>query len=318
MPRANGNDLAELFGYAPDDDSDAARKQWKSQKCPFTEDTCIKHSHPQRDGSMVVYGTCSVLNKSSRTGTPEEVIICPNRLYAEKYAVVKACFFDAHGSDKIQIYSAKEFSKRKKRNTLPAECGVLLGKFSNGEIGLTRLGDKTLSLALDWVVVRLQRGTPDLAVPCEVQSIDTTGNYHAAWEAYSSEADEIPDSKHGMNWANVWKRLIPQLILKGVIASASALCHRGGYFVVPARVYREFGKWLGNVPTVTAPAHGVLTVMTYALGKPVPRGSIRSIDHQETVRMNVTDFAKAFGSGQEVKMLGPVLDTKIRAIIDGL
>lgn len=74
MPRANGNDLAELFGYAPDDNSDAARKQWKSQKCPFTENTCIKHSHPQNDGSVVVYGTCSVLNKARRTGTPEEVI----------------------------------------------------------------------------------------------------------------------------------------------------------------------------------------------------------------------------------------------------
>ena len=61
MPRARGNDLCEIFGYAPDDTSDNARKQWKSQECPFVSGVCIKHSHPQ-DGKVIVYGTCSVTN----------------------------------------------------------------------------------------------------------------------------------------------------------------------------------------------------------------------------------------------------------------
>lgn len=110
MPRANGNDLAELFGYAPDDNSDAARKQWKSQKCPFTENTCIKHSHPQNDGSVVVYGTCSVLNKARRTGTPEEVIICPNRLYANNFTVLKQCYgaFSRHARGETDYVMATQ------------------------------------------------------------------------------------------------------------------------------------------------------------------------------------------------------------------
>src|SRR3712207_5367863 len=33
LPRAKGNDFAELFGYAPDDTSPPARRQWKSQNC---------------------------------------------------------------------------------------------------------------------------------------------------------------------------------------------------------------------------------------------------------------------------------------------
>jgi hypothetical protein len=67
-------------------------------------------------------------------------------------------------------------------------------------------------------MARMVAGKLKLIIPCEVQSADTTGNYRANWDAYSKELDSIPDSEHGMNWANIWKRLIPQLILKGSIA----------------------------------------------------------------------------------------------------
>src|SRR3712207_8040238 len=55
-----------------------------------------------------------------------------------------------------------------------------------------------------------------------------------------------------------------------------------------------------KVPQAGGPGPGVLTVMTYALGPPVPAGSIRSLVHRRTVRTSITDFAQSFASGKEL------------------
>ena len=312
MPRANGNDLCELFGYAPDDRSDIARKQWKSQDCPFVGDTCIKHSHPQGSGKVVVYGSCSVENKT-RSG-PEEVILCPQRLYANGYAALKACVADAIGTTP-PVFLAAEYSELKHKRKLPNGYAVLLGHKSGKEISLSNPG--VVKLSLDWVMAVVRNEKLDLIIPCEVQSIDTTGNYHKNWEAYSKECDDIPDSAHGMNWANVWKRLIPQIILKGSIASTSTLCKKGLYFVVPDRVYVQFEKLVGKVASAPAAAHGVMTVVTYHLGPKVASGQIRPLVAARTVRMLATDFATTFASGKQLP-LGSQLDEKVASILAGL
>lgn len=311
MTRAAGNDLCEIFGYAPDDTSASARKQWKSQDCPFVGGTCIKHSHPV-GGAMVVYGSCSVVN-STRSGK-EEVIVCPQRLYADNYKALKTCVADATGSS-LPMFSAGEYSALKRARSLPDEYVVLLGRGSGREIMLENRG--VIKMSLDWVMARIKDGRLDLVIPCEVQSIDTTGNYHANWHAYSKEVKPVPNSEHGMNWANVWKRLIPQLILKGAIASTSKLCTRGSYFVVPDRVYMQFEKIVGKVGTVTTTGSGVLNVMTYGLGPDVPSGSIRQLVPHRTVRMLTTDFATAFASGRTLP-LGSQLDDKVQLVLDSL
>ena len=140
MPRPRGNDLCEIFGYAPDDTSEMARKQWKSQDCPFVGGTCIKHSHPQ-DGRVVVYGTCSVANKT-RSGL-EEIIICPQRLYADRYKTLKSVVRDAIGT-MLPMYMANEYSRHKKDKTLPNEYIVMLGRNSGREISLSNPGFITL------------------------------------------------------------------------------------------------------------------------------------------------------------------------------
>ncbi len=312
MPRAKGNDLCEIFGYAPDDVSANARKQWKSQDCPFVGKTCIKHSHPQ-DGTVVVYGSCSVVNKL-RKGEVEEVIICPQRLYANGYASLKSCVIDAFSRD-IPVCTPKEYSEHKKRQTLPDDFVVLLGKNSGREISLSNPG--VIKLSLDWVMARLINGKLTSVIPCEVQSIDITGNYRDNWRAYSVEAPEIPDSNHGMNWANVWKRLIPQLILKSSIAATSKLCRSGIYFVIPNRVYVQFEKLVGDVPKVDKPEDGILNVMTYELGPQVTHGSIRTIVRNRTLRMSAVEFAKAFASGKQLP-LGVHLEAKVQEMLNSL
>jgi len=63
------------------------------------------------------------------------------------------------------------------------------------------------------------------------------------WDAYKNLEKnpnlQIPPSKHGMNWANVHKRLIPQIIRKGQIYADPELASKGMYFVVPDSVSRD-------------------------------------------------------------------------------
>lgn len=305
LPRASGKDFAEIFGYAPDDTSTPSRRQWKSQDCPFVGGTCIKRINLPGSG-WVVSGACSVANKSKSSGT-EEVIICLQRLYANGYESLKACARDAvEGTP--PIFLSDEFSRLKKAGDLPEDYVVLLGKNSGGEITLR---NTAAQLSIDWVMARVVSGVLDMVVPCEVQSIDTTGSYRETWQAYSKEKPLIPNSSHGMNWANVWKRLIPQLMLKGAVASTSNLCKQGIYFVLPDRVYVQFEKLVGSVPQVDAPGPGVLTVMTYALGPEVPTGNIRSLVRRRVMRTSIVDFAEAFASGKELLPLGVELDRKV-------
>jgi Restriction endonuclease NotI len=314
MARATGNDLCEIFGYAPDDTSAAARKQCKSQLCPFVGNTCIKHSHEQADGAVVVYGSCSVKNVS-RNKAVEEVIICPQRLYSGKYDVLRACVRDAFGSA-IPVLLADEYSVAKSSGRVPRDCIVMLGQNCGKEIVVSKA--EVGKVSLDWVFVRVMAGKVKMFVPTEVQSIDVTNNYYANWRAYMNEQSTIPDSAHGMNWANVWKRLIPQIIMKGAIASTSTMTSKGMYFVAPEAVYRRFERLVGNPPPQPRTAKGVLTVMTYALGPAVAPGKIRRLQHVRTVRTLVTDFASAFASGGQLLPLGTVLDEKVISAIKAL
>ncbi|MGI8538344.1 MAG: hypothetical protein ACR2N0_00990 [Rubrobacteraceae bacterium] len=161
-------------------------------------------------------------------------------------------------------------------------------------------------------------GELKLIVPCEVQSIDTTGNYRDAWRAYANEETTIPNSGHGMNWANVWKRLIPQLMLKGAVASTSTLCEKGLYFIVPDRVYTQFEKLVGELPEIAEPDRGVLTVMTYELGPETREGEFRPLVHSRAIRTLATDFAESFASGKELLPLGSQLDGKVKDMLAGL
>lgn len=313
MARATGNDLCEIFGYAPDDKSEAARLQWKSQRCPFVGGVCVKGGTPKGSTVRVVYGSCSLANKTA-TGL-EEVVICPRRLYANGYATLRACVHDAIGKD-VPIYLASEYSSRKRKKTLPGDFVVLLGQNSGKEIALSN--PDVIELSLDWVMARVVTGKLNLIIPCEVQSIDTTGNYHANWTAYSKELSKVPDSQHGMNWANVWKRLIPQIILKGLIASTSPKCKKGMYFIVPNRVYIQFEKLVGPVPAPDpAHPHDTLTVMTYDLGPAVRSGAMRALVNTRVARLRATGFAKAFGSGSQLPS-GYQLDQKVAEALESL
>jgi hypothetical protein len=85
MPRARGRDLAEIFGYAPDDMSSTAASKWRSSYCPFIQSNCTKTNHDR----TIIYGSCSVRDTAFATQPTVEVIICPKRLYANDYQTLR-------------------------------------------------------------------------------------------------------------------------------------------------------------------------------------------------------------------------------------
>lgn len=304
MPRAAGRDIEELFGYAPDDVTPKARATWALKACPFVGKRCIKYNHDR----SVCYGTCSVSNRKT-TGMKETVIICPNRLYADNYAVIRNVAEDAFGRD-YAFYTYPEYVQ----NLLTVDsCVVALGHDSGHEVKLVR------SMSMDWVIARIENDKLVEYVGAEVQSIDITGNYRDNWYAYSqlssSPVDHIPSSEHALNWANVHKRLIPQLIRKGLVYSRSALVQRGLYFVVPDRVYNEFEKVIGLLPPPKSIDNTMMTVFTYDLGGSVPPGSHRPLTLTRSLRFSLSDFSEQFIAGINLPS-GETLDSRIKDILN--
>ena len=105
MPRSVGKDIAEIFGHAPDDLTEPARSLWSSDACPFVGGTCTKTNHDK----SIVYGVCSVQNNDGN-----EVIVCPKRLYANDYEVIKKVSEAVFGRD-IDCFTFDGFAQQKQK-----------------------------------------------------------------------------------------------------------------------------------------------------------------------------------------------------------
>ena len=71
----------------------------------------------------------------------------------------------------------------------------------------------------------------------------------------------IVQSGVGFNWENVSKRILPQLIIKGLILQGEGLVQRGIYFVTPEPVFQRImtqARRAGTFPTDTSAA-GTIT-----------------------------------------------------------
>ena len=132
-------DLIEVFGYAPDDTTTQCGSLWNLSACPFINKQCTKANH---DGS-IVYGTCSV---SSPYG---DCVICPNRLYENDYAALRAIASEAF-DENLSFFMYEQFIpvRDKVRN-----CIVALGQNSGKEV---KIGT---SLSMDWVLARMENSS---------------------------------------------------------------------------------------------------------------------------------------------------------------
>jgi len=226
--------ITEFFGYRAEDKSDVALRTAAKGLCPFLGSQCTKILSRDR----TVAGVCAIRQKTQ--GSPS-VICCPVRLYSEDYKMLSTIAYMAFKQE-LKLYAGRiAIEKAKTENGAVAVFGQGWG----GELRLPQR-EGTGSYFVDWVLARLD-GNGDLAefTAIEVQTIDTTGNYRTAREMLLTKREIVADTV-GLNWENVSKRIIPQIIYKGQVLQREELCRTGLYFVCPHPIYERVLKRLGG------------------------------------------------------------------------
>jgi hypothetical protein len=299
--------ITEIFGYAPTDSSEQAVQQRTSGDCPFTKKECKKSF---RDGGKV-HGTCTV-----RTQGGQEVIICPNRLYAEDYTILRALSMDVFGPTAIlvrpdQIVSTQGHERRV----------VAFGTGWGGEVRIPKAEGKSGTYSADWILAVLTpTGELEEFIVVEVQSMDTTDSYQEQWFQMlgipftPSKPKKKKKAQPNINWENVNKRIIPQLLMKGTMLQGEELCKKGLFFICPTPVYehmidRVAGK-LGELPLQT----GAITFIRYGLESETSNGVIRPLRYEGKKTTTVQRFRDAFNSTLDVPANNALRD-KIQAAL---
>lgn len=280
--------ISEFFGYRAKDMSDVALMSAAKKLCPFTGSSCTKIL--SRD--KVIAGVCAVRQMSH--GSPS-IICCPIRLYAEDYKMLHTISkraFDTH----LNLYAGRTAVFKAKE-----EGGAIavFGKGWGGELRLPQRKGRG-SYFVDWVLARLgNNGELIEFTAIEVQTIDTTGSYLNAQKSLSQNREIISDTV-GLNWENVSKRIIPQLIYKGQVLQREDLCKTGLYFVCPQPVYERVINRLGgkekipNFPTQPASIHFIS--YDYIEKQDIEDGEIFPLDITEEHCTTVYKIQEAFSS----------------------
>ena len=281
--------ISEFFGYRAEDSSSNALKAAADKKCPFLGAACTKVLGRTR----AISGVCAIRQK--RAGSPS-VICCPNRIYADNYKMLHTISKLAFQQE-LSLYSGRIAVAKAKTE------GGAVAVFGHGWGGELRLPQRSGvgSYFVDWVLARLD-GNGQLVdfTAIEVQTIDTTGSYGRAQKALKKDRTIIADTV-GLNWENVSKRIIPQLIYKGQVLQREELCKTGLYFVCPKPIYDRVLLRLGGkekipaFPTQPAAIHFVAYDYVEEL-QTVTKGMIAALDILEEHCTTVYKIQEAFSA----------------------
>jgi hypothetical protein len=276
--------ITEFFGVGPY--SPEAKVRMEAGVCPFVGGPCIKKPECQ--------GVCAV----SMGATSTSVIICPNRLYSGDYMMIKEVIKHAFGDAKLIMGSDHEIREQLHADSQPAVVAIPeVGKDGN---------------RFDWILQFYDESREYAGVAgLEFQSMDTTNNYKdflTDLRAYHNGNGWLTrSSPHGLNWGNVHKRLIPQLISKGnLIANVNG--SRGLFFVVPEVVFERFERVLPGLKPTSQHGPRTLTVLTV-----VPSKDARGLSVVRTVSYDQAEFSLAFARrGEDSRELGSLLHSLSR------
>ena len=165
------SNITEFFGYSPTDQSAKSKAARSALECPFLGGTCSKTLN---DGT--ISGVCTI-----KQITSDPVIICPIRLYAGDYQILRDVAAQAFGDD-IDLVVGDSVARHRAKH--PGKtCIVVFGKRWGKELRLpnrSKKGEKSGAYFVDWILAHVDANGKLLSfVAIEVQSIDTTGNYQA-------------------------------------------------------------------------------------------------------------------------------------------
>lgn len=225
----------EIFGYRADDRSAVAAEAAQANWCPFLSDVCEK-----RLGGGLVSGVCSI-----KPVTSGPVICCPVRLYADDYRALHDVAEIAFGPGHPLVPGPGAAEEARQRGV---SVVAVFGKRWGKELRLPQK-DGAGGYFVDWVIALLDaQGSLQEFVAVEVQTIDTTGNYREGRLGLLTVERSNPQTSAGLNWENVAKRILPQLIYKGQVLQREELCRKGLFFVCPSPVYEKIMIRLGGAP----------------------------------------------------------------------
>jgi hypothetical protein len=275
--------IVELFGYSPDDESQAAYSARNTSLCPYINKNCQKTL-----SDRTVSGVCTLKPSSG-----PEVICCPNRLYADSYKILGDVASIAFGQGSVLVRGAEARTKSVGLNQFRV---AVFGKHWGGELRLPNRS-KSGGYFVDWILAKIDAsGEIESFVAVEVQSIDTTGNYRTEREAHMARKQFEGTSTAGFNWENVNKRILPQLIYKGHVLRREQLCSKGMFFVCPTAVYQKIKNRLGDELLRYNLQSGSLTFLWYEARGGSTNGNVRELVQQGVFTTTVEQVAHAFTS----------------------
>ena len=288
--------IYEFFGFDPRDNSKEALKFREKRECPFVVGKCIKTFNDGQES-----GACSV---KPVKGKP--VICCPQRLYGDNYKILKDVAESAFNST-FPLVSSKEAISRSEKEKVVAVFGKGWGK----EL---RLPSRKGSYFVDWILAVIENKKLKEFIAIEVQTIDTTGNYRNERDAYIEGKDFSGISTAGLNWENVSKRILPQIIYKGHVLRRESLCSKGMYFICPKPVYEHILERLGGKLLDYIPHPGSLTFVQYDLWPEIETGKIRNLANCGEQTTTVDQVANAFVNPSNLPPANIYADAIVKAL----
>lgn len=168
--------IAEVLGQPADQMRNPVNADYL---CPFLNSACMKRSHSGHR-SDEPYPVCSVWRQR------EVICVCPKRFY--EIELVKDVLANCWLND-----------------SPPAEPRLA------HEVQMKGFGN------VDFVIAELfDKGGIKNFVSVELQAVDLTGSVYPAYDALINNRDLSSRPRYGINWANVRKRYVEQLVKKGI------------------------------------------------------------------------------------------------------
>jgi hypothetical protein len=195
---------------------------------------------------------------------------------------------------------------------------VVFGKRWGKELRVPKSDADGKGFSADWILVRItDAGKIEEFVPVEVQSMDTTGSYQGEWfKLFGKHLDEKrKPTNSNINWENVNKRIIPQLLVKGNVFGNEPLCRKGLYFICPEPVYQRLNMRLGAKLSRRPKQPTALTFRWYKLAERATAGSIRQLEFVDQFTTTIENLKEAFNSTLNLPAMG-AMATKIQKALD--